>query len=174
MFIEHFLSASRRFFTGTSAHNTSASSNVPAELSQDITADATQIEPAPKLSFRADSRLLRARNNVPGVYRLYRKGGAKIIFKVWSVCHHETGRQLVRIFPISSYDENGKLIEKIDYSTENTNAFFPRSILFGVLDIDRVPLKYRMTLEYWTPLFKEGVAQFEEGQLLHNNNPIDQ
>lgn len=174
MFFETFMLASRRLFTGNSPHHESASPYISPEIPQDISSQVAPIEVSTKPSFRADSRLSRARENKPGLYRLHRKNGAKIIFKVWSVRHHETGCQLVRIFPISSYDENGKLVAKVESSPESTNAFFPRSILYGVLDINRVPPECRKALESWTPLFIEGIALYDQSREQCNSRSRNQ
>ena len=115
----------------------------------------------PSPTFRADSRLSRARRCEPGVYRLYLEDGAKIIFKVWSVNHRESGRLIVRVFPVSFYDAGGVLMKKVLRSDGSVCPYFSRTILRGHWNPDRIPDAHRDELEFWAPLFREGVVCYE-------------
>lgn len=158
MSVESFLSATRRLF-----HNDDT--NVSATV---VAAPESAVPVEQK--FRADSRLHRARRNKPGIYKLYLEGGGKILFKVWAVPYHEDGSLIVRIFPISFYSPQGELMKKTVRTEGNVCAFFSRSILVGKWDPDRVPEVCRKELEFWAPLFCDGVVLYEERSLQYRRS----
>ena len=120
------------------------------------------VEPTtPTRTFRADSRLSRARKCEAGIYRLYLEDGAKIIFKVWSVKHRESGHLIVRVFPVSFYDADGVLVKRVVRSEGSVCPYFSRAILRGHWNPERIPDAHREELEFWAPLFRDGVVCYE-------------
>ncbi len=115
----------------------------------------------PPSTFRTDSRLWRARRFEAGIYRLYLEDGAKIIFKVWAVRHRESDRLIVRVFPVSYYDADGVLVKKVVRSEGSVCPYFSRTILRGHWSPERIPDVHRNELEFWAPLFCDGVERYE-------------
>lgn len=146
--VSKFLSATNRFLSPS-----------PTSIPEGDEGDNEHSTQTPM--FRADSRLSRARRYEAGVYRLYLEDGAKIIFKVWAVRHRVNDRLIVRVFPVSYYDADGVLVKRVVRSEGNVCPYFSRTILRGHWNPDRIPDAHRDELEFWAPLFYDGVECYE-------------
>ena len=147
LIVSKLLSATSRFLSAS-----------PPPVSQ---AELPQEPSTQSPAFRTDTRLWRARRYESGVYRLYLEDGAKIIFKLWAVRHRESDHLIVRVFPVSYYDADGVLVKRVVRSEGSVCPYFSRTILRGHWSPDRIPDAHRNELEFWAPLFRNGVECYE-------------
>lgn len=117
------------------------------------------VQPDNEKSHAADRRLWRARKGEPGVYRAYPSQGEKIIFRVWSILHHETGERITRVFLVTHW-QDGELIKR--FRRDEPQPYLPLRVLSGRFKLTTIPEEHRAVLAPIARLFTQAARHYDE------------
>lgn len=110
-------------------------------------------------SHAADRRLWRARKGEPGVYRAYPSADEKIIFRVWSVLHHETGERITRVYLVTHW-KNGELVKR--FRRDEPQPYLPLRVLSGRFKLNTIPEEHRTELAPVARLFTNAARHYDD------------
>lgn len=117
------------------------------------------VQPDVEKSHAADRRLWRARKGEPGVYRAYPSPDEKIIFRVWSVLHHESSERITRVYLVTHW-KDGELVKR--FRRDEPQPYLPLRVLSGRFKLTTIPEEHRAELAPVARLFTQAARHYDE------------